>query len=467
MTRLPLLLAAAIICLLAPRFAHAQGGDSGAITGYVFDQTGMPLPGIKITATSSTQIGGAKVAYSDAEGSFRLRPLIPGTFEVRAAGPNMKALVQKDIKVGITSAVELNLVMEVKTAQEEITVVQKAPTVSTTKPNISQQFESEFIEALPHASRDNVHRDMLGSVPGAVSNRMRGGAANQTVVTQDGFELGPPGKTISPSLKSSAAFEIQSGGYGADNPTASGGLLNLVTRSGSNKFEAEFNATMENNQLQFFRDQRDPRSDTFYYVINPMFAGPIIKDKLWYFFNTETHFTQDGRQRDIEGVLPDPLPVQRIIQKGSIKLTWQASGRNKVSLINNYELPFERNRVANLGTAPEAQEDRTTRRIFLGAIWESVLTDDIILKTQAGATWIPEHIFPSRCRNEKDTCDFIPSVIQTYPRSQRFDNNNNHSFSDVRGLQFVNQIEWFAGKLFLGEHNFQLKDRFYTEQQSI
>ena len=166
----------------------------------------------------------------------RLHALIPGVFEVRAGAPSLRPLIQKDVKVGITAPVELSLIMEVKTNIEEVTVVQKAPLVSTTRPNVSEEFGSEFVEALPHHGRDNIHRDMLGSVAGAVSNRMRGGSANQTIVTQDGFDMGPPGKTISPALKSSAAFEVQTGGYGADNPTASGGILNLVTRSGSNQF---------------------------------------------------------------------------------------------------------------------------------------------------------------------------------------------------------------------------------------
>ena len=182
--------------------------------------------------------------------------------------------------------------------------MQKAPVVSTTKPNVTEDFSNDFVEALPHHTRDNIHRDMLGSVAGAVGNRMRGGGANQTLVTQDGFDMGVPGRVISPAFKSTAAFEIQTAGYGADNPTAPGGMLNLVTRSGSNQFEFEFNATADADQLRFFRDSVDTRADTFYYVVNPTFAGPIIKDKLWYFVNTELHFTQDGRQPRSPGRVP-------------------------------------------------------------------------------------------------------------------------------------------------------------------
>jgi hypothetical protein len=451
--------------LLIPLHAYGQGGDSGSINGYVYDQTGNPLKGVRVSATSSTQIGGEKIGFTNDEGSFRIRSLIPGTFEIKVTAPGLQPLIQKDIRVGITAPVELNLQMDVKTAVEEIKVVQKAPLVSTSRPNVAEEFGSEFVEALPHHARDNIHRDMLGSVAGAVSNRMRGGSANQTIVTQDGFDMGPPGKTISPALKSSAAFEIQTAGYGADNPTAAGGILNLVTRSGSNKFEFEFNATAESNSLQFFRDSRDPRSDTYYYVINPMIAGPIIKDKLWFFFNTETHITQDGRQRDAEGVLADPIPKKRFIQKGSTKLTWQVTSRNKLSGIVNYELPNEINRVDGLGVEQDAQETRHTQRIFLGFIWESVLRDDLIFRSQIGGTYLPEHIYPGRCDTEPVTCDNIPSITQTFPRSLKLQNDNNHTRTDVYGLQLVNQVDWFVESKTFGEHNVQVKDRFYAEQE--
>ena len=462
-----LFLTAALTALVAltPGRALAQGGDSGSIVGYVFDQGGNPLAGVQVIATSPTQIGGKRTAYTNSEGSFRIRALIPGTFEVRATAPNLRPIVQKDVKVGITSAAEVNLVMEVKTAEETITVVEKSKMVSTSKPNVSEVFDADFIEALPHPTRDNVHREMLRSVPGAVANRMRGGAANQTIVTQDGFEMGTPGRVISPAMKSSAAFEIQTAGYGADNPAAPGGILNMVTRSGSNKFEFEFNATADADQLRFFRDSLDTRADTFYYVINPTIAGPIIRDKLWYFFNTETHFTQDGRPGDVQGVFADPLPAQRIIQKGSLKFTWQATARNKLMFTSNFEFPFEHNRVGDIGTEPDAQEDRQTQRLFGGIIWESLLRDDLIFRSQLGHTYLGESIYPSLCRTQGDECNDIPSVVQTFPRRQLLQNaNRERTKTDLFGWQFINQFDYLAGQGLLGEHNLKLKNTFYTEK---
>src|SRR5262245_27095061 len=90
-------LASAVLSFLPTELAFAQGGVNGSIVGYVFDQTGAPIKGVKLTARSPTQIGGAKTGYSNEEGFFRIIGLIPGTFEVGATAPKLKSVVQKEV----------------------------------------------------------------------------------------------------------------------------------------------------------------------------------------------------------------------------------------------------------------------------------------------------------------------------------------------------------------------------------
>ncbi len=140
----------------------------------------------------------------------------------------------------------------------------------TTKANVKETFDLEMVEALPHGSRDNIHNQMVNDVAGGMNGRVRGGATHQTIFSQDGFEM----RGQFPTLKSSAAYEVNTGGFGVDNPMAAGGTINLVTKSGSNKYEFEFNAIADSNQLQFFRDEQDSPAPTYIYFINPMFSGP-------------------------------------------------------------------------------------------------------------------------------------------------------------------------------------------------
>jgi hypothetical protein len=478
-SRLFFTLALAVLTVTLPAgLARAQGGSDGSIIGYVFDQTGNPLAGVQITATSPTQIGGAKRAYTNAEGMFRLRQLFPGVFQVSASAPKLKTVIQKDVKVGITSAAELNVVMEVQTgAVEEVRVVEKAPTVSTTTTNVKEVYDLDFVEAMPFNSRDQVFNQMVNQIGGAVGGRIRGGANNQTIMTQDGFDM----RDQYPVTKASAAYEIQSAGYGADNATASGGVVNLVTKTGSNKWEFEFNATAENDTLRFGKDSRDSPGN-YYYLANPALAGPIIKDKLWFALAFETHYLGRGREADAEGILPTPRPHIKGINKGTLKLTWQMSPRNKLTFLNNVDSAWNVNLKSELGVEQEAQQNRKAGLSGMwGLIWESLLTDELVFRSQAGFSKRPQYWYPWACEDGRlGECDITPGVINKFPRRVELTgtavgctgtgecsgaNSVPHRRDDLYVYQTFNRLQYFVESKALGEHSLVLKHQFYTEDE--
>jgi carboxypeptidase family protein len=445
---------------LLPAVALAQGGSEGSIIGYVYDQTGSPIKGVKIVASSPTQIGGSKTGYTNEEGMFRMRQLFPGTFEVRASAPKLKTVIQKEVKVGISAAAEVNLVMEVEAAGvEEVKVVEKAPTVSTTTTNVKEVYDVEFVESMPFNSRDQVFNQMVAQIGGAVGTRVRGGAGNQTIFTQDGFDM----RDQYPVTKASAAYEIQSAGYGADNAAASGGLVNLVTKTGSNKWELEFNATYEDNWLRLGKDNRDAPGN-FYYLINPAFAGPIVKDKLWFALTFEMHWLGRGRDPDAEGFVADPLPYRKGINKGTAKVTWQVNSRNKLSYLMNIDSAWETNQKDGLGVEQEAQTNRRAGMSGLwGLIWESLITDDLIFRLQGAYSRRPQHVYPWNCDHGEPNCNFIAREVQKFPREIQSKSADRHESFDLDVAQAFGQIQYFANTKGFGEHNFQVKNQFYTE----
>jgi Carboxypeptidase regulatory-like domain len=450
--------------MLFPLVAHAQGGAQGSILGYVFDQTGNPIRGVKVTASSPTQIGGSKTGYTNDEGFFRFAALFPGTFEVRATAPKLRTYIQKDVKVGISAAAEVSIVMEVEQAGvEEVKVVEKAPTVSTTTSNVKEVYDLDFVESMPFNSRDQVFNQMVSQIGGAVGTRMRGGAGNQTIFTQDGFDM----RDQYPVTKASAAYEIQSAGYGADNAAASGGLVNLVTKTGSNKWEAEFNATYEDNWLRLGKDNRDSPGN-FYYLVNPAFAGPIVKDKLWFAMTFELHWLGRGRDPDALGIISDPLPYRKGINKGTLKVTWQMNSRNKLSYLMNIDSAWETNMRDGLGIEQEAQTNRRAGLSGLwGLIWESLLSDNLILRVQGAYSRRPQHWYPWNCdHGAADTCDFIAREVQKFPRTIESKSGEKHERWDLDVFQVAGQLQYFVSGKGIGEHNFQLKNSFYTEQET-
>jgi hypothetical protein len=453
-----LALAGLAICLV-PLEARAQKGDSGSIVGCVMDQSGSPLRGIKITTSSATQIGGKKTAYTNEEGCFRFPILDPGTFEVRADAPKLRTVIQQNVKVGINAPAEVTMVMEVATDKvEEVKVVEKAPLVNTTSASVKEVYDLDFVDSLPHDNRDVIFQQLTNYSAGAINGRIRGGAANQTIYTMDGFNL----FREYPTVKASAAYEIQTAGYGADNVMASGGVVNLVSKSGSNKFELELGATVDHDKLIFFRDGQDTKNPSHFYIFNPTIAGPIIKDRLWYAANVEFLTRLTGRDPDPERILPDPPPELRNWYKGTVKLTWQVSSRNKLSSVTTFD-EFWRHNTRELGYDKDAQETSRQHKTFTGIIWESVLTDSVVFRSQAGVARANSHNSPDSCA-ENPNCDWIPATKQTFPKSYTYGNAINHSASNADFFQFINRLEFFVNSKSLGEHDIQLKDNLMLQR---
>jgi hypothetical protein len=454
-----LVLAGIALISLAERPARAQGrGDSGSIVGYVVDQTGNPIAGVKVTATSSTQIGGKKTAYTNGEGFFRFPILDPGTFQVRTEAPKLKTQVQENVKVGINAPAELNVVMEVATDKiEEVKVVEKAPLISTSSSSVKEVYDIDFVDSMPHDNRDVIFQQLPNYSAGTINGRIRGGNSNQTIYSMDGFNLFHE----YPTVKASAAYEIQTAGYGADNVMAPGGVVNLVSRSGSNKFEFEVEGTFDNDHFKLFRDGLDSKAMSDFYIINPTISGPIIKDRLWYSLNVEFLTQKTGRDSDPTGVLPDVPPELRNWYKGTGKVTWQMTSRNKLSGVFTFD-DWWRFYANGLGTSKEAQYDSHSKKYFAGLIWESVLTDDIVFRSQAGVAWANTENYPDRCYTDPN-CDYVAPTLQLAPnnitgKSLLLGNSTTRNQTPGLFYQAVNRLEFFSNSKATGEHQVQLKD---------
>jgi len=103
MSRKQLLLLTLLLTLAVPTRVFAQGAGAGSIDGFVTDQAGNPLRGVKVVAESSAQIGKGRSAYTSAEGTFHIGALTPGNFKITATSPGLQTVVQENVSVGITS----------------------------------------------------------------------------------------------------------------------------------------------------------------------------------------------------------------------------------------------------------------------------------------------------------------------------------------------------------------------------
>ncbi|HEY0712389.1 MAG TPA: carboxypeptidase regulatory-like domain-containing protein, partial [Polyangia bacterium] len=367
--------------LALPSRALAQGGVLGSIVGNVFDQTGMPMPGVKIVAKSPTQIGGEKTTYSGPDGSFRIPALQPGVFELTASAPKMTAVNQKGLKVGVNAPAEANIVMEVATAQETVKVIEKAPIVSTKSANVKEVWDEEFIDNLPLETRTSVE-ELVTAAPGGSGDpggriaRVRGGNQNQTLYLVDGFNL----TGLKTTYKSLAAAEISTAGYGAEGAIAPGGLVSMVTKTGSNRWEFDISGFHEDSRLRAFENEIDKVPNDLRSYITPNVSGPIIKDVLWFYVNGEARNEIYSSYPAENGTV---LPDQHYWNyRGTAKLTYQLNPRNKFQSFTFIDKNWSRNRNRDVFAERDAQQKRERYGFFSGLTWESLLTDNIFFKAQ-------------------------------------------------------------------------------------
>jgi hypothetical protein len=138
---------AALLAAVAGAPARATAA-TGEVVGHVYDQTGLPLRGIKVVLSHERPPAQAGTTYTNAEGWFAFRALLPGRYWLKASAPKIKTLVQRNLQVKPGPPLELSLVMEVQTTVEEVRVLEKAPLVSTTRANVKESYDLTFVEGL-------------------------------------------------------------------------------------------------------------------------------------------------------------------------------------------------------------------------------------------------------------------------------------------------------------------------------
>ncbi|MDZ4694677.1 MAG: carboxypeptidase regulatory-like domain-containing protein [Deltaproteobacteria bacterium] len=453
------------ICL-SPAMAFAQA--TGQIAGNVFDQNGMPLKGVKVMAKSETDIA-PKTVYSNDEGYFRIIGLMPGKFDVTAASPGLQTYIQKNVAIGVSSVAELTIVMEVKTDVEEFTIISKAPVVNTKSAATTEKFDDEFLNSLPLEDRTAIQGVLANQVAGAVGNssspQFRGGTSTQNSYQLEGFQIndvgGGRGQVV--TFRTIAALEISTGGYGAENANAAGAVMNAVTRSGSNRYEAEISGWHENTRLRFFQDDLDPRTFGMNNQLSLDVSGPIIKDRLWFYTTFEGRNDIANRARDPLGLRATPPRGSENALRGGGKLTYQITPRNKLQAVYSFNRTAGKNQNGSLNADRDAQTKNEVFDYFVGLIWESVLTDSLIFRSQIGRNSFSSEFGPEICRTDPENCDHISSLRQLNPVYE-YQNSSYHNQNFSQTLEFKNTLQFFSDSKTFGNHDLKLTARFYGAQ---
>jgi outer membrane receptor protein involved in Fe transport len=315
--------------------AFGQTTTTGSIEGLVTDSTGAAVPGVTVTATR--QGGRSMSATSNDEGVFRLVNIEPGNYTVTVESTKgFGKFEQANVPVNLSTTSTVNIQLRPQGAAETVTVTAGSGaaidvTQNTTGTNVSTEQFSNFptqrtIQSLytiaPTVTRsglrDSSGRERDPSVAGS------SGPENNYIL--DGVSVTDPafgGSGANLPFEFVQELEIKTGAYGADIGKTTGGVFNVITKSGTNEFHGDaFAYFVAKSFVREVKSEAIPftgAAPNGYSEVDAGFdiGGPIVKDKLWFFgaFNPQyrkNFFLTQTFLQDVENKITTPFYAGKI-----------------------------------------------------------------------------------------------------------------------------------------------------------
>jgi hypothetical protein len=321
------LLVAAIAVLFT---ASAFGQNSGRISGTVKDITGAVIPQSTVTVTN-TDTGVKQTATADASGVYSFPVLNIGNYSIEVAANGFQSEKHDGIKIDVNTSLTIDFALHVSDAAQTVMVDAGAVQVETTDTQLGQTIESKQVTDIPLNGRS--YTDLL-AVQAGVAPITTSGAGNST--SGGGFGTVPVAgeqntgqfsihgqresdnafylngisveETIGqqagiiPNLDSIAEFRILSSNADAEYGSFTGGIINVVTKSGTSKFHGSGFEFLRNTNLDA-RNYFAPQRSTFQQSqFGGTFGGPLRKDKIFFFVDYQGQRTAQGIETGIVNV---------------------------------------------------------------------------------------------------------------------------------------------------------------------
>lgn len=297
-----------VVFLLLSSFAYAQK-DFGAIEGTIADMDGRPIPGVMVTASSPSLIGGSRTAYTNSSGFYRFPAIASGIYEVKAELAGFQTMIRKQISLSILSTLTVDFTLQLSHVAEVVEVRgDRPPLIDTTTTAVTSTVPQEIVSNLPR--RQDI-QSLLALTPGVKDDLSAYGSDPQeNSYWIDGVNMTSPSVVsiggINENHSKSAGTltlqydqnwidQLQVTGIGA--PAEYGGFTgvvgNFVTKSGGNQFHGLYETLFQNQHMvstnipdsegRLLNPDGLQKVPFHSYDISTQLGGPILRDKLWFF----------------------------------------------------------------------------------------------------------------------------------------------------------------------------------------
>jgi hypothetical protein len=495
--------------------ALASQEVTGNIEGTLKDPSGAVIPNATVTAANAQR---TFTATTNEEGMYRFNNLQPGLYTVTATNTGFGSVKRDDVTVELGRTLQVNFEMKPVGAGETVTVTASdEPIVDVTSTKTATNITQQEIDVLPKTRNFS---SLINVAPGTREESKAGGfqidgasgSENRFVV--DGLDVtrvfgGQLGASKNIPYDFVKEVQVKSAGYEAEFGGATGGVINVVTRGGTNewhgegkieytsdRFRAEDNPTLRLkptnplNQAEFFFN---PQGKDETRQVDPVFSigGPLLKDKLWFFGSYAPSFFRRQRNLDLitvtagapsevkTGSRPidytqrndyslmrlDFSPWSKLQVNGSfinsgVKNTGpalQPFQTTSVSTFNNQRLEFQGGYVPSWQLATNVTWTPTSKLVVTGRVGRNYLND------KGGNYDIPvgmnRHIIAEACSTAKFACptgstikgasDFPSNTITQFDITKRTNYSFDASYiARVFGQQHVFKGGYQANRLF-------------------
>jgi hypothetical protein len=306
----------------AAALLRSQTAGTASIQGAVTDNSGAVIPNAQVTATNTaTQV--KHVTKSDGNGLYSLPDIPIGSYSVDASAEGFEHYRRTGIVLDVGSSIAVNISLKVGAALTTVEIKSEGIALQTEDPTLKQTVDSATLTEMPLDGRQMTNLLVLqGASVTAPSNDIQGsktfyssvvvavagGQGNFTDYRMDGADNNDYMTNINlpfPFPDAVAQFSVESTALGANQGLHPGGLVNVVTKSGSNQYHGTAFEFIRNNYIDatnFFSVTKDTLHQNQY---GGVFGGPIIRNKLFAFAAFQ-HTKSDSSTADTIDYLPTP-----------------------------------------------------------------------------------------------------------------------------------------------------------------
>jgi len=339
----------AVACLLVPAITVAQG-LTGALVGTVTDAAGGVISGAAVRISSPALIGGELTTKTNERGQLRFPSVPPGAYVLEILLEGFRPYRDADIRIGAGATIERTPVLTMAALADSIVVHGVGSRLDARNPGFGTRFDAEQLDAIP--MRRFSYQDWVKTAPGISATSPSGSSVlvsafgsgvDQNQYLLDGTSITATGNGVSradPGVDFIQELQIQSVGASVEYGNVQGAVVNVITKSGGNRFQydaayySQTDAlTSQPVRLEYDRARQldSGYERAAYRDFTTSLGGPVIAERLW-FFSGYQHLRDSDSQAGTDPELPREYEQDKLFAK----LTWRlASGWQLVQSIHD------------------------------------------------------------------------------------------------------------------------------------